>query len=248
VDVTVLGCGAAYPRPGGACSGFLFSSGDTHVWVDAGNGTFSRLEQVISYGDIDALVLTHGHADHVADVLPLMYALGFDPINPAASALPVYEPGDVEPALKWPLGGKSLEMFKRVFDFRKISDPFTCGGMRFEAFKTRHPAETYGLRVSVDGPSLVYTSDTGMYPELADDCRDADVLICEATYVDGVEAAPGVHLWAREAGQVARDAGAKRLVLTHIWTTFDPEQAVREAAEVYDGPVEAAVEGNRYTI
>ncbi|MGH2758327.1 MAG: MBL fold metallo-hydrolase [Actinomycetota bacterium] len=248
MDVTVLGCGAAYPRPGGACSGFLFSSGDTHVWVDAGNGTFSRLQQVISYGDIAALVLTHGHADHVADVLPLMYALGFDPVTPVAAALPVYAPVDVETSLKWPLGGRSLEMFKSVFEFRHIKEPFTFGDMRFASFSTRHPAETHGLRVSVGDRSVVYTSDTALYPELADDCRDADVLICEATYVDGVEAAPGVHLWARQAGQVARDAGAKRLILSHIWSTFDPEQAVREAAEEYDGPVEAAAEGKRYTV
>ena len=248
MDVTVLGCGAAYPRPGGACSGFLFSSNGSHAWVDAGNGTFSRLQQHISYHDIGALVLTHGHADHIADVLPFMYALGFDPQEPATSTVPVYEPGDVAPSLKWPLGGTSLEIFKRLFDFHKITEPFTVGDMRFESFKTRHPAETYGLRVSANGGSVVYTSDTGMYPELADHCRDADVLICEATYVDGVEAAAGVHLWARQAGQVARDAGAKRLVLTHIWTTFDTKQAVAEAAQEFDGPIEAAVEGNRYTV
>ena len=53
--------------------------GDTHVWVDAGNGTFSNLQKHISYRDVDALVITHGHSDHIADVMPLMYALGFDP-------------------------------------------------------------------------------------------------------------------------------------------------------------------------
>lgn len=248
MNVTVLGSGAAFPRPGGACSGFLFSSNGSNVWVDAGNGTFSRLQQIVSYRDLSALVLTHGHADHVADVLPLMYALGFDPQRPATSSFPVYAPGDVEPTLKWPLGGKSKEIFKSIFEFRQIKRPFTVGDMRFHAFETQHPAETYGLRVSADGRSVVYTSDTGLYPELADDCRDADVLICEATYVDGVDAAPGVHLWAREAGRVARDAGAKLLVLTHIWSTFETDQAVKEASEEFDGPVEAAVEGKLYTV
>lgn len=248
MDLTILGCGAAYPRAGGACSGFLFSNDDSHVWVDAGNGTFSRLQEVISYHDIDALVLTHGHADHVADVLPLMYALGFDPQHPATSRVPVYAPGDVEHSLKWPLGGTSLEIFHKIFEFRSIKESFEMSGMKFECFRTKHPAETYGLRVSCNGVSIVYTSDTGSYPDLAEDCRDADILLCEATYVDGVSASLGVHLWAREAGRVAHDAGAKRLVLTHIWSTLDPEQAVKEAAQEYDGPVEAAVEGKRYTL
>ena len=248
MDFTVLGCGAAYPRAGGACSGFLIRADGVSIWLDAGNGTFSRLQELMSYRDVDALVLTHGHADHVADAVPFMYALGFDPQQPATSALPVYAPPDVEPSLKWPLGSTSLDIFKKVFEFRNISEPFEIGPVRFESFRTKHPAETYGMRIVNGGRSLVYTSDTGVFPELADRCREADVLVCEATYVDGVDASPGVHLWAREAGRVARDARAKRLVLTHIWSTFDPQQAVDEAAQEFDGPVEAAVEGTSYKL
>lgn len=243
----MLGCGAAYPRPGGACSGFLVRGADATIWLDAGNGTFSRLQEAVSYRDLDALVITHGHGDHVADVLPLMYALGFDPELPAIT-VPVYAPEDVRVLLTRSLGGTSLEIFKRVFDFRPISEPFEIGSVRLEPFRTRHPAETFGLRMTNRGNTAVYTSDTAVFPELAEACRDADLLICEATYVDGADATLGVHMWAREAGKVAAEAGVKRLVLTHIWSTFDPEQAVREAAEEFGGPVEAALEGKRYSI
>ena len=246
--MTVLGCGAAYPRPGGACSGFLVRAEGTSVWLDAGNGTFSRLQELMSYRELDALVLTHGHADHVADVLPLMYALGFDPSEPAPGPLPVHAPPDVEPILVWPLGPVSLEVFKKVFTFRTIAEPFEAGPLRFEPFRTKHPAETYGVRVTGGGRTLVYTSDTALFPGLAEACREADVLICESTYVDGVEAEPGVHLWAREAGIVARESGARRLVRTHVWTTFDTGRAVEEAAREFGGPIEAAAEGRRYTV
>ena len=245
--VTVLGSGAAYPRPGGACAGFLFQSADTNVWVDAGNGTFSNLQLHISHQEVDALVVTHAHGDHIADVLPLMYALGFDPDHEPRS-IPLYGPPEVAGVLSWPLGGTSLAMFKRVFDARSIADPFEVGPLRFESFRTNHPAETYGLRITDGERTVVYTSDTATFPELAHHCRDADLLICEATYVEGTVASPNVHLWARESGRVAAEAGAKRLVLTHVWPTFDPEQAVREAAEHYDGPVEAAVEGKAYDV
>ena len=247
MEITVLGSGAAYPRPGGACAGLLLTADDAKVWIDAGNGTFSRLQEHIAYRDLDALVLTHGHADHISDVLPLMYALGFDPeLEPIT--LPVYAPPDVEVGLKWPLGGTSLDIFKKVFDFRTIAEPFDVGGVRFESFRTLHPAETYGLRMTHEGKVAVYTSDTAMFAGLDDVCRDADLLISEATYVSGVEAGPGVHMWASEAGRVAASAGAKRLVLTHIWSTFDPARAVAEASEEFSGPVEAAVEGKRYPV
>jgi ribonuclease BN (tRNA processing enzyme) len=244
--ITVLGSGAAYPRAGGACAGLLVSSGETHVWVDAGNGTFANLQRHISYRDVEALVLTHGHADHVADVLPFMYALGFDP-DIEARTLPLYTTPGTGEMLSWPLGGKSLEIFKQIFAFHSIAEPFSVGPVRFEPFRTVHPAETYGLRMSEgDGDVAVYTSDTAAFDGLADHCRDADLLLCEATYVEGAEASPNVHMWANEAGQLARDAGAKRLALMHVWPTFDLEVAVSEAAAVYGGPTEAAIEGNVY--
>ena len=247
MEITVLGCGAAFPRAGGACSGFLVASGDTNVWVDAGNGTFSNLQRHVSYRDVDALVITHGHADHIADVMPMMYALGFDPEREPTS-VPVYAPFDIEPTLEGPLGGKSREMFKTVFEFRQINRGFEVGPVHFEAFRTKHPAESFGIRVTDDGRAAVYTSDTAVFPELAQHCRAAALLICEATYTDRIEAEQGVHMWAREAGRLAAEAGVERLVLTHVWATLDPDDAVREAAEEFDGPVEAAIEGAKYKV
>ncbi len=247
MEITVLGCGAAFPRAGGACSGFLVSSNGSHVWVDAGNGTFSNLQKHVSYRDVAALVITHGHSDHIADVMPLMYALGFDPEAPLTS-IDVYAPFDIEPTLASPLGGKSREMFKTVFRFKPISRAFDIGSIKFQPFSTQHPAESFGVRIYDNGRSAVYTSDTTMFPELVGHCRDADLLICEATYIDRIEADPGVHLWAREAGRLAMQAGVKRLVLTHIWGTIDPQDSVREAAEEFGGPVEAAIEGAVYKL
>lgn len=247
MNVTVLGAGASFPRPGGACSGFLVSEGDSHVWVDAGNGTFSRLTEVISLDDLDALILTHVHADHIADVLPLMYALALDS-NAREEPLPLYAPGPIDKGVALFLGGASREMFTRVFDHRPIAGKINVGNLEIEPFRTNHPVETYGLRFSSDGRRVVYTSDTAFYSELADECRDADLLICEATYVDGINADPDVHLWAREAGTVAAKAGVKSLVLTHVLPTADPAQAVAEAAKEYSGPIEAAVEGKRYSV
>jgi ribonuclease BN (tRNA processing enzyme) len=248
MDITVLGAGAAFPRAGGACSGFLVRGGGATVWVDAGNGTFSRLQQVASWRDVDAMIVTHAHADHIADIVPLMYAIGFDD-HPPDEPLPIYAPADVPARLSSLVGGEtSKALFKKVFTFRPLVGDLEINGLSVRPFRTEHPIESFGLRLIADGKSVVYTSDTAFFPELVAHCRDADLLITEATYVGDVQADSGVHMWARESGKLAADAGVKSLVLTHVWATLDPAQAEAEAREAYAGPVEAAVEGKTYTI
>lgn len=248
MEVTVLGCGAAYPRAGGATAGFLVQQGDTAVWLEAGNGTFARLQEHIDFHALNALILSHAHADHMADVLPLMYALGFDPERPYdGPGIPMYAGKDMEKGFEIQLRGTTKETFARVFDMRWVGQPFDIGPIHVEAFETDHPGESYGMRMESGGKVFVYTSDTAWFDDLPDRCRDADLLLSEATWAGNIKGAP-VHMWAREAGKLARLAGAKQLVLTHVWPTIDTTEAVKEAQTEYDGPIEAAVEGARYTV
>lgn len=248
MKITVLGNGAAFPRPGGACSGYLVESGDTQIWLDAGNGTFSRLRERVTPHDLDALVLSHDHGDHIADVLLLMYELGYDGAHPSPHTTPVYAPATVPTKLLGFIGPGSAKLFRQVFDFRPITEPFRIGDLAFGSFRVVHPTETYGISMTDGGKRAVYTADTAAFPELAEHCRGADLLICEATYVGDVDTDPGIHMWAREAGELAAAAGVGKLVLTHIWSSFDPDDAVREAASHFDGDIEAAVEGKTYEV
>ncbi|MEX2537818.1 MAG: MBL fold metallo-hydrolase [Actinomycetota bacterium] len=247
MDITVLGSGAAYPRPGGACSGFLVRNGDTNVWLDAGNGTFSRLQQHIEGSEVDAVVLSHVHADHIADILPFMYCLGYlrePPLEP----IPVYTTDEVRKAATMFVGRTSMEIFSRVMEFRPIAESFDVDGIRFDAFRTNHPPETFGVRISYNDSVAVYTADTAAFPELAQNCAEADLLITEATYVRSVEATPDIHMWAHEAGSMAQEAKAKRVLLTHVWPTIEISEAISEAAETYTGDLSPAAEGERYTV
>lgn len=243
--ITVLGAGAAYARAGGACAGFLVQHDAVNVWLDAGNGSFSNLQKHLHHRDVDALVLSHNHADHLSDALPFMYALGFDPID-EPKVVPLYATTDVVKALSGSLGDVSRSIFEKVFDIRSVSDPFEVGTLAFEPFRTKHPPPTWGFRITNNDRTAVYTADTAWFDELPELCRGADLLICEATFVEGAEASPDIHLWATEAGRVAQEAEAKKLVLTHVWPTFDVEQAVHEASTAYSGPIEAAAEGKVY--
>ena len=248
MQITILGSGAAYPRPGGACSGYLVEDASTRVWVDAGNGTYSRLRERMNAHDLNALVLSHDHPDHISDVLLLMYELSYDGSDPSPHAIPVYAPPTVAPKLLGLIGPGSAKLFREVFDFKPIADPFSVETLSFTPFRVLHPTETYGLEISDGRRRVVYTADTAAFPELVDRCRGTDLLISEATYVGGVEVEAGVHMWAREAGELAQAAGVGRLVLTHIWGSFDPQDAVIEASDRFDGPVEAAAEGKTYKL
>ena len=99
-----------------------------------------------------------------------------------------------------------------------------------------------------DGKLATYTADTAWFDDLPEACGEADLLICEATYIDGTEAEPDVHLWAPETGTAGAKSGAKKLLLTHVWGTYDPAQAAREASKTYGGTAEPAEERRCYTV
>jgi ribonuclease BN (tRNA processing enzyme) len=111
-----------------------------------------------------------------------------------------------------------------------------------------HPVPAYAIRVEHDGKVLVYSGDTGPCGALVELAGGADLLLCEASFLDGVAVPPDLHLTGRQAGEHAQLAGARRLVLTHVPPWYDPAQPVREARAAYDGPVEAARSGACYEI
>jgi len=238
LTVTVLGCSGSYPGPGGACSGYLVDDGTTHVWVDAGSGTFANLQRHIGFDDLDAIVLSHEHPDHWSDLegwrIVWQYRLqreGFPVYAPASVRQHTYEPNS--PAFEW----------HPVTD----RDSVAVGTMRFTFSRTDHGPETLGMRIEAGGRSVGYSADTGPAWSLAALGPGLDLALCEATTTDKEDPLPH-HLTARQAGASARAAGAGRLVLTHLWSTVDPEQSRREGAEAFGAPVDVATVGARYEL
>ena len=122
------------------------------------------------------------------------------------------------------------------------------GSLAVTAHAVLHPVEAYGVRVAWTGPDgrervLAYSGDTDACDGLDAVARGADVLLCEAAFVEGRDTDRGVHLTGRRAGEAAARAGAGRLVLTHVPAWNVPGVARAEAQEVYDGPVVDAEPG-----
>ena len=234
MELTVLGCSGSYGAPaGGACSGYLVRAGDANIWMDCGNGTFANLHEHIDPGDLSAVVITHGHADHCVDLygLHVMYRYGLE-----RHGLPVYTPEGLEKVLEELVGS-----FGDTFDWRVVGDGdrATVGEAALRFSRTDHPPPTMGVEIAHDAKRLVYTADTG--PEWSVDAfgPGADLVLSEATYMHDDIKVP-IHLSAHQAGELAREAKARRLMITHLWPTLDPVASVTEASEAYGREVALA--------
>ncbi|MDI6873224.1 MAG: MBL fold metallo-hydrolase [Actinomycetota bacterium] len=246
VILTVLGASGTYPRPGGACNGFLIREEGYSLVIELGNGCLSNLLREVKLTAIDAVLITHMHIDHFGDLYPLYYALRFHPLKPWGLRLILPE-GGLEHMGRI-LSPEAREYLPRVFREETLQDgkDYQVGSMLVRAFPTRHPVEGYAVRVEGEGWTLAYSSDTSLTPALEEAARGADLFICEATLPDSYrEEASHGHLTSRQAGEAARRAGVRRLLLTHIWPTFDTEEVLAEAAEAFGGDAEVAREGMR---
>jgi ribonuclease BN (tRNA processing enzyme) len=260
--LTVLGKSPSWQDAGGACSGYLVQEGETSVLVDCGNGVFAKMRERLDYVDLDAVVVSHLHADHFLDLVPYAYALTY---APRQQPVPVDRwPGTDNPArplLYAPPGAR--ETFRRVvgawgnddlienaFDLREYDqwDEPQIGPIAFRFRAVPHFTETYAMCISSaeSGGQIVYGADTSPTDALVDFARGADVMIVEATLPRPERSGQRGHLTPREAGEHGRAAGASRLVLTHISDELDWEWAREEAAEAFGGPVEVAREGAAY--
>jgi len=243
--LVVLGSSGTYPRPGGACNGYLIQEKGTNLVLDLGNGALSNLLKEVEFTAVEAVVITHMHIDHFGDLYPLYYALRFHPDEPWGLRL-LLPRGGLE-VMGRLMSEDARGYLARVYREDVISSgrEYRVGDMRLTFFPTRHPVEGYSVRVEGEGWRLAYSSDTSPCPELEEAAEGADIFICEATMpADHAEEAERYgHMTAIQAGEAAEKAGARLLVLTHIWPTLDPRDAVREAKGVYSGRVLFAPEG-----
>ena len=238
LSLTVLGCDGSWPGPGGACSGYLVRSSTTTVLLDAGPGTFANLQLVCDPASLDAVVLSHHHSDHWTDLLGLETHARF---AAGAAGVRVLAPAG--------LAARTGLAESPVVTWRTVTDGSSeqVGDLTLRFSRTQHAGETLAVRVSGGGRSLGYSADSGPGWALADLGDGLDLVLCEATYTAADEGRLD-HLSGRQAGEQARKAGARRLVVTHRWPTVDAGTLVAEAASAFGGPVDQAVIGKEFNL
>ncbi len=244
----VLGSSGGYPASDNPNSGFLLEHGDSRLWIDAGTGTFAVLQRLTDFTRLDAVVISHLHPDHCADLYPLQVALRYR--VEGALRVPLYGPPGTLEALGGLLGADGAKGLGETFPFTAVDagDTVEVAGCRLRFLRTDHPGHTHAIRVESGAGTFTYSADTGPKADLASFARGSDLLVCEATYQEGKVGAP-VHLTARQAGETARKAGVRELAITHIWPTFDPAVTLAEARSAVGGiPVRWARTGEVFAI
>lgn len=263
LTVEILGSNATAPTAAGPASGYLLHTGSGLVLVDAGPGVMAEYVSRHSLVELRAIVVTHLHADHCLDLMALAYRWTFPERLPR---IPLYLPEEDLPRLKafdavfgidtlpgmetpmqtaWEVRGLSLE--------GRAEQGWEDLGLELRSFRAHHPVPAACLRftssaVEGDGTVVAFSGDTGRCQGVLAAARGADVFVCEATYLEAdPQATDGHgHLTARMAGQVAAEAGAQHLVLSHFGLDTMRAEAGAHASESFGGEVSVAQKGEEY--
>ncbi|WP_412541820.1 MBL fold metallo-hydrolase [Longispora sp. K20-0274] len=248
MKLTVLGCAGSFPGPQSPCSGYLLEAAGFRLLIDFGTGTLGALQRLGDMYAIDAIVVTHLHPDHMLDAASYVVARRYCPTG-RLPTLPLYGPAGV--------AGRLHDVYDRteaplddVYDFHELAPgEFDLGPFRVTTELMDHPVETFGLRITHDGRSLAYSSDTGPCDALLKLAQGADALLCEASYLEGADNPPHLHLTGKDAGEHATQAGVKLLLITHLVAAWgDEEQTRREVRDAYAGPFDVVRSGSVYEI
>ncbi|CAL9348300.1 putative protein [Nocardiopsis dassonvillei] len=244
MTVTVLGTASPAPLPGRPCSGYLLRAGERSVWVDAGFGTLAALRVHADPATLDAVWISHLHADHCADLVAAFYALRYGGPAPAGP-IPVYAPAGLAARLAGFFGRPDTVFLQDTFTFHDLHDGHRVrlDDLVLESRSVVHDVEAYALRASHRGRTLAYSGDSAPCPGLVATARGADLLLCEADHDTPPPGQERAHLTPEEAAAAAAEAGAARLVLTHTGPSLTPDSAARRAAAVLGRPVAHAREG-----
>lgn len=264
MKITVLGKSPSWQDAGGACSGYLIQTEGVNVLLDCGNGVFAKLREHIDYVDLDAVLISHLHADHWLDLVPYSYALTY---SPRQQPVPVHiwegTDNPARPRLIAPPG--AIEMFRRVvgawgnddlienaFEITEYAPGETVdlGELTATFEEVPHFMQTFAvdLKNKVRGGRITYGADCRPGDEIVEIARDTDLLFVEATLPRPERTGIRGHMTPGEAGEHARHAGAKKVVLTHISDELGDDWAKTEAEETFQGPVEIAREGASYEV
>jgi ribonuclease BN (tRNA processing enzyme) len=250
--LTVIGCSGSFPGPESAASCYLLEAEhEGRAWrllLDLGSGALGTLQRYVDPLTIDAVLLTHLHPDHYFDLSGLYVLWKYHPEG-ARPRIPVWGPKGVAKQAARAYGLSRETGMSAEFDFHEYDgEPIRIGPFTIHAAKLVHPIPAFGMRVESEGRVLAYSGDSGPCQGLVELASGADLLLCEAAFVEGGHNPTDLHLTGKQAGAAAAEAAVSRLVLTHIPPWHDPSVVEAEAREAYAGPLELAATGATYTI
>jgi ribonuclease BN (tRNA processing enzyme) len=245
--LTIVGCSGSLAGPNSPASCYLVQADhEGRTWnlvLDLGSGALGALQRHLDPKDIDAVVLSHLHADHCLDLCGLYVAQKYRPAATPPTRIPVFGPAGTGQRMARAYDMTPPDGMDNEFEFRELVDAqaLTVGPFTVTPHLVHHPAQAYGIRVEADGEVLAYTGDTDTCEGLNLLFHDATLALADSAFVDGRDAVQGIHLSGSRAARAAVDAGGvRRLMLTHIPPWNDPAVCRAQAESVWPGEVEVA--------
>jgi len=256
VKLTIVGCSGSYPGPDSPASCYLVQheapdeNGTPRTWsilLDMGNGALGALQKYVDPLAVDAVFLSHLHADHCIDMTSYYVLRKYHPSG-HQPPVPVWGPKGTPRRLARAYDLPRKPGMGEEFDFRRYRGAVRVGPFQVTPYAVDHPVPAYGLRITAGEVTLAYSGDTGPTPALLEIARDADLFLVEASFRSGDDNPPSLHLTGAEAGEYAARAGAKQVVVTHLPPWHDAATIMAEVGPAYGGPVYQAEAGAVYRL
>jgi ribonuclease BN (tRNA processing enzyme) len=254
MKLTIIGCAGSFPGPDSAASCYLVEApheGRTfRLLLDLGNGALGPLQRFTDVRDVDAVAVSHLHADHCFDLACFYVVSRYHPGGRTHGRVPLYAPEGSARFMARTYGPEPdpgiLEHFS-THDWQD-GDVVQIGPFTVTAVEVDHPVEAYAMRIECDGKVLAYSGDSGPCAALDAMAAGADVYLCEASFVESSVNPPHLHLTGAQAGASATAAGVGRLLLTHIPAWTDRAEVEADAKSTWDGPLELVTAGAVYEV
>lgn len=236
MKITTLGMWGGYPEAGEATSSFLIEYEGTRLLFDCGSAVLSTYLTMGTLAELDAVLISHYHPDHVADIGVLQHAAMIQTqLGNLSKMIPIYahtqDPNEFEK-----LSYKGMTEGKEVME----GNSFEVGPFHISVCPTIHPVYCLAYRIEAGGKVAVFTADTQWTDDLVPFAQEADLLVSEANVYPQYAGKIQGHMTGEEAGKLAMQANVKRLVLTHLPQYGDRTVLVTEAQKRFAGPVELA--------
>jgi ribonuclease BN (tRNA processing enzyme) len=238
-ELTIIGSGTGVPSLRRGSPGLVVLSDSTRLLIDSGPGALRKMLEVeITYQDIDILLYTHIHPDHVSDLVHILFACKYADLPREKELLCIGGPGF-----------KSyFEKLKNLYDpwiepqsyrltIKEISrEPFFYRDLRILSKPMAHISESVGYRIELkEGKSIAISGDTDYCQNIIDLASEVDLLILECSFPDGKKVEG--HLTPSLAGRIALESHCRKLVLTHLYPVCDQFDVVGQCKKIFQGQI-----------
>lgn len=239
MKLTIVGFWGGYPKANEASSGYLLEHNGFKLLLDCGSGVLSKLQNFLMPEELDGVILSHYHADHIADIGVLQHARliqGF--LGKKVPTLPIYGHQLDEEAF-------SKLTYKQITEGIAYNpqNTLSVGPFAIQFLRTNHPAPCFAMRIEAEGKTLVYTGDTSFKEELISFSTEADLLLAECNFYPEQDGKAAGHMNSLDVGRLACDANVKEVILTHLPHYGEVTNLIQEASSVYEGSISLAEYG-----